>query len=537
MVATPPSEYNRLRQATSPREFDRDANHVPYRFPQPFSPWEFDSVRQPLSPWEFGSKPLSPWEFGREFGSGVRSQVVAASSKRLYYGNRPFNDGRQFMVQGGLNQGQTPRRRPSVKEQRVVKRSKGATTARTSTTPTTKTATKTSSRTRDAEKQPLPIGKKLALPAVIFIAAVVIAIIALVAFALTNHSPQQTAANDQSADSATTTTNQPGKATGPYSVSFTTTGDLIFWREVADYIDKNGGESAMANIAEHLAAADVTISNLESPLSDDESEPIIDKDVYIIGRPSAIESMKNSDITMVSLANNHIMDYTGPALEDTLDALDDAGILHAGAGMTEDEASEIAEMTVNGASIALLSWTDIIPNFFLAHNNEPGVVTARLDMDGACRRVREAKATHDIVIVAMHWGVEYEDYITDYLQSEPAHKLVDAGADVILGNHPHVMQGVEFYKGALIAYAHGNCVFWQKYDHTHESILLDFDITQDGISNVIVTPLYLDDKYGIPDFATDSQAKQTLSRLEEISQGMNTAFDIHDGKAFISPIE
>ena len=328
-----------------------------------------------------------------------------------------------------------------------------------------------------------------------------------------------------------------GKATGPYSVSFATTGDLIFWREVADYIDENGGASAMANIADHLAAADVTISNLESPLSNDESEPVTDKDVYIIGRPSALEGMRQSGIDIVSLANNHIMDYTGPALKDTLDALDGAGILHAGAGMTEDDAGAIAETTVNGASIAFLSWTDIVPDFFLAYKDEPGVVSARMNMDDACKRVREAKQMHDIVIVAMHWGVEYEDYITDYLQSEPAHQLVDAGADIILGNHPHVMQGIEFYKGALIAYAHGNCVFWQKYDHTHESIVLDFDVTQDGIQNVVVTPLYLDDTYGIPSVATGEQAMTTLSRLEEISEGMNTAFEIRDGKAYVTPLQ
>ena len=418
------------------------------------------------------------------------------------------------MVKSDRNRGQTPRKRPSVKEQRVVKRG-----------------------TERAKEQPLSSERKPSLRAIVFLAVAAIAILALVIFALSSHSPQRTTTSENSVDTENANENQTGKATGPYSVSFTTTGDLIFWREVADYIDKNGGESALANIDEYLAKADVTISNLESPLSDDESEPIIDKDVYIIGRPSAIEGMKNSGIDIVSLANNHIMDYTGPALEDTLDALDDAGILHAGAGMTEDEASELAETTVNGASIAFLSWTDIIPNYFLAHDDEPGVVTARLAMDDACKRVREAKATHDIVIVAMHWGMEYEDYISDYQQSTPAHQLVDAGADVILGNHPHVMQGIEFYKGALIAYAHGNCVFWQKYDHTHESILLDFDITQDGIGNVVVTPLYLDDKYGIPDFASDAQAQQTLSRLEEISEGMNTAFDIRDGKAYITPIE
>lgn len=328
---------------------------------------------------------------------------------------------------------------------------------------------------------------------------------------------------------------QSEEGTRSYSISFASTGDLIFWREVGDYIDMYGGASAMENIDDMLAEADVTIANVESPLSDNDSEPIADKDVYIIGRPSAIESIKNSDITIASLANNHIMDYSGPALQDTIDALDEAGVLHAGAGMTEDEADKMVELTVDGVSIAFFSWTDIVPENFVAYDDNPGVASARLAMDDACRRVSEAKETHDVVIVAMHWGVEYEDYIDEELQREPAHKLADAGADVILGNHPHVMEGVEFYNGTFIAYAHGNCVFWQKYDHTHESIILNFDMTDEGVKNVVATPLYLDDTYGIPSVSTGEQAQTTLERLQEISADMNVNIEIRDDKAYITP--
>lgn len=360
-------------------------------------------------------------------------------------------------------------------------------------------------------------------------------LIVSLAFACSGQRDEPVAAGaDQSSSAAT----QSYKNSGPYSVSFTTTGDLIFWREVADYIDMNGGASAMANIADMLSQADVTIANVESPLSDNDSEPIADKDVYILGRPSAIEGIVNSGIDIASLANNHIMDYTGPALQDTLNALDGAGILHAGAGMNEAEADKIVEMTVNGASIAFFSWTDIVPDNFVAYDDQPGVASARLNMDDACKRVREAKETHDVVIVAMHWGIEYQDYIDDYTQRTPAHKLVDAGADVIVGNHPHVLEGVEFYNGSLIAYAHGNCVFRQafEYGNTHESYVLDFDITENGIQNVVATPLYLDDTYGIPSVATGEQAQTTLSRLVEISDGMNTAFELRDDKAYITPI-
>ena len=136
----------------------------------------------------------------------------------------------------------------------------------------------------------------------------------------------------------------------------------------------------------------------------------------------------------------------------------------------------------------------------------------------------------------MHWGIEHQHYTNEYLQDDPAHALCDAGADVILGNHPHVMQGIEFYNGSLISYAQGNCVFCQVFEGTHESYLLNFDITDEGIKNVVVTPLYLSDDYGIPDFATGDQALSQLEQIRDYSVDMNTSFEIRDGKAYLTPM-
>ena len=323
---------------------------------------------------------------------------------------------------------------------------------------------------------------------------------------------------------------------GPFSITFASTGDIIFGREVGTYVDMYGGASALANVAEELAAADVTIANVEAPLSDDESEPIPEKDVYLISRPAGIESLVESDVTLVSLANNHSMDYSGPALQDTINALDGAGILHAGAGMNEAEADRIAELEVNGASIAFISWTDIVPNYFMAYGDEPGVASARMNMTAALNTVKKARSTHDIVIVAMHWGIEYQDYIDEYQQRDPAHELVDAGADVIIGNHPHVIQGIEFYNGSLISYSQGDFVFDHYSERTGETFILNFEVTDQGISNVTATPVYLDDTYGIPSIVTGEHAQSILARLQEISDGMNSAFEIRDDVAYITPI-
>lgn len=324
---------------------------------------------------------------------------------------------------------------------------------------------------------------------------------------------------------------------GNYSISVATTGDLMFAREVDNFVEANGGAAALANVAAPLAAADVTFANLECPLTYDESEALYGKDVLWRSNPKGIDALTTADITCVSLANNHIMDYGGVGLQDTLDALDGAGIKHAGAGMTESAAGDYAEINVDGLSIAFFSWTDIIPDNFIAFGDNPGVVSARLNMDDACKRVREAKKTHDVVVVAMHWGIEYQDYIDSGQQEVPAHELVDAGADVIWGNHPHVFQGIEFYNGSLISYSQGDFVCDHYSEKTGESFILNFTLTPNGITNVTATPVYLDDTYGIPSIVTGEHAQSILGRLEEISEGMNTSFEIKDDVAYIAPIE
>ena len=454
-----------------------------------------------------------------------------------------YNEGGQAkgiasMTNSERRQQPAPRKRPSVKDgRRVVGTARDASSgtgkdAKRGPIPEHRVATRHASRPGAAVSSFNKIYLALGGAAV-----VLLVLILVLAFSCGKRDAAESSGSPAAAAGSSAAA-QANKNPGPYSVSFCTTGDLIFWREVADYIDANGGASAMANIAGMLSTADVTISNLESPLSDNDSEPVYDKDVYIIGKPSAIEGMVNSGIDIVSLANNHIMDYTGPALQDTLNALDAKGILHAGAGMNEADADKMVETTVNGVSIAFLSWTDIVPDNYVAYKDEPGVASARLNMNDALKRVREAKEAHDVVIVAMHWGIEYQDYADEAQQIEPAHQLVDAGADVVLGNHPHVPQGIEFYNGSLIAYAHGNCVFRQdpSFGNTHESYVLNFDITEEGVKNVVVTPLYLSDEYGIPSVATGEQADAELAHLAEISEGMNTAFDLRDGKAHLSPI-
>lgn len=415
--------------------------------------------------------------------------------------------------------GPTPRKRPSVKDRRGRSSAPRQSSRRVGSKPAT-TRFDIAPTAQGIASRPIAIAA----------AAIVVALIAIIAVSFATCGRGETPQEEPEAPAT-----NPYKHEGPYSITFASTGDLMFAREVGTFVDANGGAAALANVASELSSPDVTIANVEAPLTDDESDALIGKDVYWMSRPAGIEALKVAGIDVVSLANNHIMDYGTAGLEDTLEALDGAGILHAGAALTESAAGEPAELEVDGVRIAFFSWTDIIPDNFLAYGDSAGVVSARMNMDDACKRVSEAKETHDIVIVAMHWGVEYQPYIDEAQQQAPAHKLVDAGADVIVGNHPHVIEGIEFYNGALISYSQGDFVCDHFSRETGESFILNFTLTQDGVQDVSATPVYLDDEHGIPSIVTGSHAQSILGRLEEISAGMNSSFAMENDVAYIKP--
>lgn len=317
----------------------------------------------------------------------------------------------------------------------------------------------------------------------------------------------------------------------PTSITVTAVGDMIFARNVWNLIDAEGGTAPLANVSDVLASTDVTIGNLESCLSAT-GDPDTGKDVILQGHPDGIESLVASDFTFVSMANNHTLDYGVEALENTINALNGAGILHAGAGMNSTEAWTEAVAGVEGKTICFLSFSDILPAGFVAGENSPGIAPSRTDMEAVCNKISECKAQYDYVFVSFHWGVEYEDYITDQ-QRDEAHAAVDAGADALFCEHPHVIQGVEFYNGAIIAYSLGDFVFDHYSRKTGESFILQLELTDNGIENVVAIPTYLNES-GAPSVVTGDEAAAILDRLTEISEGMNVTITQQDDKGYIT---
>jgi len=307
------------------------------------------------------------------------------------------------------------------------------------------------------------------------------------------------------------------------TIIFMGLGDMLFDRQVATLIKDKGIGEIFADVEDILRSGDVVAGNLECPLSM-RGNPVEGKEYTFRGLPEAAGGMKNAGINVVSLANNHMMDYGRDALADTTELLDKAGIAHAGAGSNLEEAYKPAIINAKGKKIAFFAYTSILPEGFWATSKRPGVAGTRVKWNQLQDIIEKTKKDNDYVVVSFHWGIEYEDHPQEY-QREFAKRVIDAGADIVIGHHPHVIQGIEIYKGKLIAYSLGDFIFDHYSRKTGETFILKVALTEGGISKIEIIPVYADFK-GKPSVVTGKEAKAILDRLKNISIPFKTDINI-----------
>jgi poly-gamma-glutamate synthesis protein (capsule biosynthesis protein) len=310
---------------------------------------------------------------------------------------------------------------------------------------------------------------------------------------------------------------------------------MLFDRQVKKLIGAEGGEAPLAEVAARLAAADVAVGNLETTLAEGGTRTKVKEAKYAFrGHPDGVKGLSLAGFDAVSLANNHALDYGWEPLRDTIESLEDAGIGHAGAGKDTTAAWKPATIeTTSGATVAYLAFSHVVPPGFLATDNRPGVASGKHDEALVKKAIKKAKKSHDYVIVSFHWGVEYvDDANAD--QVRRAHHAIDAGADMVLAHHPHVIQGVEFYNGRLIAYSLGDFVFDHYSRKTGEAFILEAELGPDGTASATAVPVYLDE-HGRPEYVQGSHAKEILSRLKKISAKHGTTVELEGSIARITP--
>lgn len=245
-------------------------------------------------------------------------------------------------------------------------------------------------------------------------------------------------------------------------------GDIMLGGRYETELSGNRYLYPFEKLAAELQAADITLANLEAPLTS-RGEEFTNKKFRFRVRPEAAAGLKKAGITTVSLANNHIMDYGAVGLADTIAALEKAGIGHIGAGANLAEARKGLIYDIRGIKVALLGYSLTLPQEFWATAKAAG--TAPLLEKFVKGDVAAARKQADVVIVAVHWGEEGKRSLREY-QPRLGRMMIDAGADLVVGHHPHVLQGVEQYKRGIIFYSLGNFLFASKSRVADRSMLV-----------------------------------------------------------------
>lgn len=271
-------------------------------------------------------------------------------------------------------------------------------------------------------------------------------------------------------------------------------GDIMLSRGVAGEIGDHGEEPRhpFLKIEKYLESGDVVFGNLENPITP--GRKIMMPEMTLRADPGVQTGLKDAGFTVLSLANNHLPDFGFQGILDTVQYLNNAGIGHTGAGKTEEEAFRAEFVEVKGLRLAFLAFTDptLVQDSYLARENHPGV--AFFEQEKIMEAVRDARQKADFVVVSMHAGTEYETK-PNLAQIRFARLAVDAGADLVLGHHPHVIQKIEKYKGKYIFYSLGNFVFDQKWSRaTRIGLAAKVFITSEGVEKLEFLPVFINDQ-------------------------------------------
>lgn len=242
----------------------------------------------------------------------------------------------------------------------------------------------------------------------------------------------------------------------PRPVTVVAVGDFLLDRGVKERIDRGGRAALVTSVRPLIQHADIAVCNLECPLAS--GNPTAPKPVIFSGPAVGAAWLREAGFRAVCIANNHALDQGREGLLQTMASLHNAGVTCFGAGTDQAEACRPRIIRCRGKRIGLLGFTVFPDEGVFFDPAKPG--TARADPEAVERAVRCARRRADLVIVSFHWGNEFHNLASDS-QRRLGRLAVDSGADLVVGHHPHVIQGAELYHGRLIAYSLGNFVFDQ----------------------------------------------------------------------------
>ena len=316
-------------------------------------------------------------------------------------------------------------------------------------------------------------------------------------------------------------------------------GDVMLGRNVKEYIQRYGPEYPLSQVASLMREADLTIVNLECALTVAEAiwagKP---KAFYFGAPPQAIDSLLDAGVDMLSLANNHILDFGIEGLGETLRLLNAHGIHHAGAGINIDEARHPATIICNVAKFGMASFCDHQADF-AAEKDHPGI--AYLDLDdepGTLSSLRKAldllqQDQVDWPILSLHWGPNMV-YRPSAQFRRIARTAVDMGWKILFGHSAHVFQGIEIYKGCPIIYAAGDLVDDYCVDPAFKNdhqLLFELELSRTALQRIRLHPTLIVDCCA--QFATGKEFEYIAKWMTALCGEMGTNVQRIDNEIWI----
>lgn len=300
---------------------------------------------------------------------------------------------------------------------------------------------------------------------------------------------------------------------------FSFVGDIQMSGKVDELMRKNGFDFPFQYAKSLFQKDDLTIANLETPITLGGLAET-DKQFVFKSSPDSAAAMHTAGIDVVTLANNHVLDQGVSGLRDTIKHLDSGNVQHVGAGNNEDEAYTIKYVESKGKRIAILGFSRVLPKTSWKAGPKNAGVAETYSPTKAVAQIQEAHQHADIVIVMVHWGIEKAD-TPNNIQKQLAHQFVDAGADLVIGSHPHVLQGMEQYKGKWIAYSLGNFIFTRSSNpKTWETAVLQVTYNSDGSYALKLIPYHANLGQAVP--MNEADGAKLLQRVSGLSKSMGT---------------
>jgi poly-gamma-glutamate capsule biosynthesis protein CapA/YwtB (metallophosphatase superfamily) len=309
-------------------------------------------------------------------------------------------------------------------------------------------------------------------------------------------------------------------------------GDIMLDGTARPVLGENGYDHPFRQVKRFFAGAQIVFGNLEGPLTT-RGTPEQGKTYVFRSPPEKVgRALADAGFNVVSLANNHTLDFGAEGLAQTIETLDAVGIAHAGAGVNLNEARRPVILDVQGRRVAILAYSVTLPEHFYAEANKPGTAFAH---EAYVRSdVIAARTQADIVLVSFHWGQEGKTVLRDY-QIQLGRAAIDAGAAAVIGHHPHVLQGIEHYKDGVILYSLGNFTFGSYSKDAQVSAVAELIFEGNRLEALRLHPINVNNFEVVfqPQVLAGAAADRVAARLIDLSTARHTELANENGTAVL----